>query len=466
MMRRLGKTNLQVSEIGFGTYRIHEAVQEHHLALELALNSGINLIDTSINYTHGGSERLIGQLLQNVDRQKIILVTKGGCLQGDLYQAYQEGAFQEGMILDKNMAYCIHPDCLEWQLSTSLDRLMQDYVDIYLIQNPEYYLISAEKKGLSVYDAEKKCLDGLEKAFSYLEQQVEKGRIHWYGISSNTLSLPSDQFRYLSLEKIMAIAGPHFAVLQFPLNLLERSALLEENSSQNQTLMTLCQQYDLGVLINRPLNALQKDTVIRLTDIGVVLDQVEEHDVRQLLEQFAEFEKQIWASGISALGLSIQEETKLQELLAFTQELQETWMNFSGYIHWREVLQSYILPKLEDVMDIVSSSSQFDEQGWFVSYMTLLKNVLTSISSYYQFISLSHHRSLKIKVQNQVSSWHTPTLQHTAIRALRETKGISSILVGMRKLTYVKEFLAELEWPIVPKENITDWQALDQVLPK
>ncbi len=67
---RFGKTGIEVSSIGFGGYRIHHNSIENAQALRYALLNGFNLIDTSSNYTDGGSEMLIGNLLQEmIDRQ-------------------------------------------------------------------------------------------------------------------------------------------------------------------------------------------------------------------------------------------------------------------------------------------------------------------------------------------------------------------------------------------------------------
>ena len=59
----LGRTGLQVSRVGFGGYRVDDETIGHRQALELALDQGCNLIDTSTNYTDGGSERMIGAVL-------------------------------------------------------------------------------------------------------------------------------------------------------------------------------------------------------------------------------------------------------------------------------------------------------------------------------------------------------------------------------------------------------------------
>lgn len=63
LYKPLGKTGFTVSACGFGAYRIDYRVKEHFESLEYAIKNGINIIDTSANYSDGGSETLIGNVL-------------------------------------------------------------------------------------------------------------------------------------------------------------------------------------------------------------------------------------------------------------------------------------------------------------------------------------------------------------------------------------------------------------------
>ncbi|MYE90582.1 hypothetical protein F4X33_16480, partial [Candidatus Poribacteria bacterium] len=64
--RRLTGTDLIASKIGYGTYRVHDQNETHVETLETAIEAGCNLIDTSSNYTDGGSETLIGNVLEKM----------------------------------------------------------------------------------------------------------------------------------------------------------------------------------------------------------------------------------------------------------------------------------------------------------------------------------------------------------------------------------------------------------------
>ncbi|MEP7220985.1 MAG: aldo/keto reductase, partial [Bacteroidota bacterium] len=80
----LGRTGLRVSGAGFGGYRMSVGVEAHHMGLRRALTGGINLIDTSANYADGGSEELIGETIDELERAgsisrgQIVVVSKGG----------------------------------------------------------------------------------------------------------------------------------------------------------------------------------------------------------------------------------------------------------------------------------------------------------------------------------------------------------------------------------------------------
>jgi hypothetical protein len=50
-----------------------------------------------------------------------------------------------------------------------------------------------------------------------------------------------------------------------------------------------------------------------------------------------------------------------------------------------------------------------------------------------------------------------------ALRALRSTDGVTSVLVGMRHRLYVEDVLAELRRPVAVKERDEAWERLAQI---
>jgi aryl-alcohol dehydrogenase-like predicted oxidoreductase len=262
-----------VTQAGFGTYRILQT-PDHAEALTFALQSGINLIDTSSTYTDGESERLIGLVLKGLfenkalTREKITIVSKAGYLQGTNYLvSYQRklknNPFPDLVEYANELEHCIHPEFLADQLTRSLERLQLGCLDVYLLHNPEYFLGWAQHEGWDIEKARTEYYRRIKLAFEYLETQVAQGRIKAYGISSNTFPRTDADPEYTDIKKVLEIAQNisakhHFKVIQFPMNFIEVDAA--------NTLISFAKENKIGVLINRPLNGIINNQLIRLAD--------------------------------------------------------------------------------------------------------------------------------------------------------------------------------------------------------
>src|SRR3954468_5954628 len=79
--RTLGRTGLQVSEIGYGAWGIGQSGwigaqdQESLHALQRAIDLGVNLVDTALAYGDGHSEQLVGQVLKSTVH-RVFVATK------------------------------------------------------------------------------------------------------------------------------------------------------------------------------------------------------------------------------------------------------------------------------------------------------------------------------------------------------------------------------------------------------
>jgi aryl-alcohol dehydrogenase-like predicted oxidoreductase len=69
--RRLGRTGLEISEVGYGAWGIGQTAwigaedDESLRALDRAIDLGLNFIDTALGYGNGHSEELVGQTVRN-----------------------------------------------------------------------------------------------------------------------------------------------------------------------------------------------------------------------------------------------------------------------------------------------------------------------------------------------------------------------------------------------------------------
>jgi len=432
--RLLGQTGFQVSPVGFGCYRIDEDHPEHEAALELALLSGVNLIDTSTNYTDGSSERLVGKVVERllqtnkVKRKGLFVVTKVGYVQGENLESARERLgsghpFSEMVQFSPDLWHCISPDFLEDQITRSLARLKLAQVDCVLLHNPEYFL----KKE----DDHAEYYRRIKKAFDYLETEVGKKRIRFYGISSNTFPLARDDEEYTSLETILALSQElpkpsHFAVIQFPFNLFEIGAALEPNNS-GKTVLELAQANHLGVLINRPLNAFHEGAMIRLADFpshqGV--------DTVALLQNTLR----------DALLIESRNPNPDRDALrkaSWAHVIKDNLNRITDLDRWRHILAYQIQPSLTDTKTL-----------WEKEHSQALEKLCAALTA--ELEARAAMTSKKIELALKMES----PLSQSALRIYLSFEEINSVLVGMRKITYVQDSIAGACLPpLAPTEKL------------
>lgn len=269
-LRPLGTTGLRCYPLGFGCYRVMDGNATHEQALREYLARGGNLIDTSANYGDGRSEILVGQVLRDFPGDRVIVVTKGGYIQGKNMALALRRQFPEVVEYGQGLWHSIHPEFLETQITMSAERMQRPYIDVYLLHNPEYYLEDqAHRKGVGESERQE-FYRRVKEAFRFLEAKVAEGKIGWYGISSNNFGMPVSVSTMTSVERCWQAAedltpAHHFRVVQLPMNLCESGGALEHNNS-GKTVLEYCRAHGIGVLINRPLNAFSRNRMVRLAD--------------------------------------------------------------------------------------------------------------------------------------------------------------------------------------------------------
>jgi aryl-alcohol dehydrogenase-like predicted oxidoreductase len=113
--RVLGSSDLSVSEISLGSWLTYSGGVEREAAaacVDAAFDEGINFIDTANIYGRGASETFLGEVLASRERSSYVLATK-------LY--FPMSATDRGL-----SAAQVHK-----QIDASLQRLGNDYVDLY-----------------------------------------------------------------------------------------------------------------------------------------------------------------------------------------------------------------------------------------------------------------------------------------------------------------------------------------------
>jgi len=476
--RDLGGTGLLASEAGFGGYRVDVSVETHRRALTQALLDGINLIDTSANYADGGSEALVGRVLGELidsgklSREEIVVVTKGGYLQGENYEISQqrkrEGKpFPDLVLYGEGIEHCIHPEFLEDQIGRSLGRLNLETIDLYLLHNPEYYLGWAAKNGLSIQEARREYYRRIELAFRHLESEVTRGRIGFYGISSNTFPSPDSDHQFTSLERVWEIAesvspAHHFRVIQLPMNLLETGGVTEKNQSGDRSVIQLAREKGLGVLINRPLNAIAGRGMLRLADVEA-WEPLDSEEVEDRIREVIRAEEELRERVLAQLPFTPSSRDEIMGQAAAGETLLQHWRDFGSLDRWQELQAHYFVPRVRALVPFLQGHADRSRSilPWLEKYQERLVAAFQAVTSVYHGVAASRAALLRTWIASVDSLWAgAKTLSGTAVRALRSTPGVTCVLVGMRREQYVEDVLAELREPLEAGEREETWTTL------
>jgi aryl-alcohol dehydrogenase-like predicted oxidoreductase len=267
-----GASELWLSSIGLGTYlgEPDDTADTHYTgAIATALRSGINVLDTAINYRHQRSERNIGTALKqqiesgNLKRDEVLVCTKAGYLSfdGNLPadpRAYFTREYVESGILDPAQLaggmHCMTPAYLENQIQRSRRNLGLETIDVFYLHNPESQLADISREVF---------LQRMRDAFAMLEKQVKAGSLRYYGMATwSAFRLPESSRDYISLAAVAELAREqagdehHFRFVQLPFSLampeayaLVNQALSNQDSrKQKQSLLSTARQLGIAVV--------------------------------------------------------------------------------------------------------------------------------------------------------------------------------------------------------------------------
>jgi aryl-alcohol dehydrogenase-like predicted oxidoreductase len=445
----LGTTGLWCHPLGFGCYRIEEDNPSHEAALRAYLEQGGNLIDTSANYTDGGSERTIGRIVREIDRSAVILVTKAGYIQGDNMRLAQSRKFPEVVKYGPGLWHCIHPEFLATQIERSRERMGVATLDIFLLHNPEYFLMACAKRSITAADNEE-FYRRIREAFAFLEEQVASGVVRFYGISSNHFPLPANDPTHVSLARCLSEAesvtpNHHFRVVQFPLNLFETGAVTEINNN-GLTTLEFCAAHGLGTLANRPLNAFAQQCLVRLADFIPPGSRVSLDDLSHQLSPLRSHEAVLAAD----FGLPLMSGKGLAEwLLQLAPRLDLPLV-------WEQNAYRLVIAPVQQWLGQLKVSPRQEAafQSWRERFIELANDALTLVARFAAAQAQPRSDEIRQQLYRFGYTGEGQTLSQMAINTLRSLPNLSCVLVGMRQVEYVTDALGVLRVPMVNGASI------------
>jgi len=475
-IRNFLRNEVVTTQLGYGSYRVYSDNSIHRESLLVALQSGINLIDTSTNFTYGESEKMIGMVLSEIkgksSRDHFILISKAGYIQGpaleEIIKMEQEGqSFQEILKLDSVCWYCIHPEFIRHQFFESLKRLRVQHLDVYLIQNPEYFFISARRDEVECGEARIELYRRIQEAFIALEQLVNEGHLKYYGISSNTLGYLSDEYDFINLNEIVECASKasqkvngnrenhHFQVIQMPANLIEHQLISVANQqSENEwySVLERANQLNLDVLLNRPLNTRFEEDFLQITRKKFDSERDYKEDLQKIFNSISEIESEIVNKicSIPNLEQTLKSMQRDQfKLFEIGRELANLWPMIEDKDHLQALVDRYLMPhtqrSVESLMNCADSypGNVIDDIDLYLGYFSEFENIGEEALNMRMFCerltpTLSGLENLFL---DESSCWVKASLCFLA-----DLPGKPIILNGMRCKEYVQssgEFLIE-----------------------
>ncbi|QAT89226.1 aldo/keto reductase family oxidoreductase [Corallococcus coralloides] len=226
--RRLGNSDMELTALGFGAWAIggggwafawgaQDDAQSIE-AIQRALDSGINWVDTAAVYGLGHSEDVVARALKGRDKRPYVF-TKCGMVWNE-----------QGKVSRRLRADSVRREC-----EASLRRLKVDAIDLYQVHWP-------------VEDGAE-----LEEGWTALAELQRQGKVRWLGVSN---------FNVSQLEQVRGIAP--VTSLQPPYSLIHRD--IEDD------LLPYCQTQGLGVIVYSPMasglltGAMTRERILAMPD--------------------------------------------------------------------------------------------------------------------------------------------------------------------------------------------------------
>ena len=204
--RTLGKTDMDLTVVAFGASSLGAEfrnidLDEAFRSVRVAIDLGMNFIDTSPFYGRGMSEIVLGRVLPEIPRDSYYLGTKLGRYAGRHFD------FSARRV--------------EESVDISLERMKVDYLDIVLCHDLEFVEMSQI----------------VDETIPALRQQVEKGKVRYIGVSG----YPMKMFKYV-LER-----ADVDVILTYNHYTLQNDMALE--------LLPICKAKGVGIMNAAPFSA-------------------------------------------------------------------------------------------------------------------------------------------------------------------------------------------------------------------
>ncbi|HSB56440.1 MAG TPA: aldo/keto reductase [Nitrosopumilaceae archaeon] len=264
---------LTLSSIGIGTY-LGDADNATDLLVKEAIKrsvlSGVNVIDTAINYRSQKAERSVGKAISElveegkVKREELFVSTKNGYVTNDadvkdeFWEYINKTLVKTGIIKSNDISsgyHCMTVPYLENQLKTSLKNLGFDCIDLMYLHN------AAEGQLQDI--SKEEFMKNLKQVFEFYEKQRKEGTVKYYGMATwDCFRVPKENSQHLLLKDILKLAKEAggnengFKFIQLPYNMYLDQALTMPNQTvdgKETSILGAAKNLEIGVFASVPL---------------------------------------------------------------------------------------------------------------------------------------------------------------------------------------------------------------------
>ncbi len=203
---QLGSSGLEVSPVSIGTWQLsprfwgEQSKEDYIAALRFAFESGVNFIDTAEAYGDGYAETVVGEAIQGLPRDELVIATK-------VFNHFNE---------DGTRYPDLSPEHITARCDVSLGRMRVETIDLYLLHMFDHLTPLADISG---------ALDRLK----------EQGKIRAYGVSNHNVEQTRAHRKF-----------GDYSVTQPPYSLIEPVG--------EDDLLPYCQSENIGVMIYSPMH--------------------------------------------------------------------------------------------------------------------------------------------------------------------------------------------------------------------
>jgi len=305
--RKLPRTDLVLSEVGFGVWtvatnwwgKIEDA--DKAALLENAVEEGVNFFDTADTYGDGFGEEILATVLGH-KRNDIVIATKFGY---DIYDPTpRDGHKERAQKFDKEF--------VKYACEQSLRRLGTDYIDLYQAHN------------IKLADLER------DELFETLEQLQFEGKIRHYGVALGPDIGWVEEGEYTLTQRQVASAQVIYSIM-------------EQDPAKH--FMTLAEENEVGLLSRVPHAS---NTLTGEFDDGLPTFDSDDHRAHRKNEWLEEAMKKV-----ARVRFLVQEDTRTMAQSAIQFVLKQPSIisvlpNFTNLSELKEYTSALETPEISD----------------------------------------------------------------------------------------------------------------------